>query len=210
MVTPEGRSRSGLVVNVVIGLAGLLIACLGLIPAWGGFLRVVRDDAGRLPGDGPVSTTTGSRPAPSGGVAGTDGKPAEWRGFVVGGPRVTGFTMSTQLDLDTNPPEARVDSNARDGADLTYWHLHPDGLHRSGARYLGTSTGSRPATAEECRQQARTRALSYVPLKDLKPGLGLCLETDRGNVAWLRLDRVRPGVDGAHPTLTVTIDLWRP
>lgn len=209
MAAPEGRSRSGLAVNVVIGVAGLLIACLGLIPAWGGFLRFVHDDdAGRGPGDGPVPTT-GSPADPSAAGDAANGKPAEWRGFVVGGPRVTGFTRSTQLELDTNPPEARVDSNASDGADLTYWHLHPDGLHRSGARHLGAGTASRPASAEDCRQRARTRALSYVPLKDLKPGLALCLETDQGNVAWLKLEKVRPGADGAHPTLTVTIDLWR-
>src|SRR5262249_1483523 len=71
-------------------------------------------------------------------------------------------------------------------------------------RPLGFAPASIP-TPEQCRDSARSNATGKVPAEDLRNGQTFCVESDRGNVAWIRITRVsRRHADPERAELSLT------
>lgn len=103
-----------------------------------------------------------------------------------------------------------VNEDDRPGDDLMYWTCSPIGFQRQSAKYLGSATKTRPATAEQCAQLAKVSAVAgSIEPDDLKLDQAFCVVTDEENVAWLRLVKKVKNPSPNDPDLVFQFAVWK-
>ncbi|MCA2216531.1 hypothetical protein [Jidongwangia harbinensis] len=115
----------------------------------------------------------------------------------------------TYVDLDTEQPSSRVNSDNTEDDDLLYWQCSPVGLQLEKGQAMGRAPKKPPATGSACEAMARQDAVaSNLEPGDLNPRKdAFCVVTGPGNVAWLNL-LAKETVANSDPNLVFRLVVW--